>query len=248
MDVPVGASTMDRTRQAWKRGSMLDAIVRGSESSDVAVVLCHGFGADAADLASLAGGLDPGEHAYYVFPNAPHLLPHGWGAGRAWFPEEPGEIVSFATGELFRKLALLDPPGLEASGAMLAETVNDAAAGRRLILGGFSQGAMVACEAVLSGGLRPDALLVFSGALIAERRWTDLIAAGSSPFAGLPVIQSHGRLDSVLPFDAGVALGTLLDRGGAERTFFEFNGDHGIPPQLLPAVTDRLADLLASPR
>jgi phospholipase/carboxylesterase len=217
---------------------MLNTISRGADDAEVTLVLCHGFGADASDLASLADAFAPATPMRFLFPNAPHAFPRGWGSGRAWFPQDPQEMVQFATGELFRKLAMLDPPGLESSAKVLAQTLREEARGSQLILGGFSQGAMIACEAVLTAGVRPDALLLLSGALIAEKRWKRFLTADVTPVRGMPVLQTHGTLDPVLPYDEGVALAEMLRDGGADHTFLQFDGGHGIPPGFLSRISE----------
>lgn len=240
-------------------GSVLEVRTVGPDDAPATIVLCHGFGADEADLVPLAQTLDAATPLRLAFPRAPHAFPPAWGPGRAWFPDTAPEIASFVTGELFAHLDELDPPSLADAGRSLAETVDtlvagdghsgdgerprpdegeanadDAAGsragGRRLFVGGFSQGAMVAAEAMLAAGLRADGLIVLSGALIAAGRWCSLV--GSRPLAGVPVFQSHGDADPVLPFESGARLGELLDTAGAPRTFVRFSGGHGIPPEV----------------
>lgn len=220
---------------------MLTAHTSGPRDATLHVLLCHGFGADPYDLAPLASELDLGVPARFHFPAAPYAFPPGWG-GLAWFPSTAADIAAFATGDHFANLAPIDPPGLAESGALLAEyaegiTCEDGQ--RRLVLGGFSQGAIVACEAVLAHGVRPDAMLLLSGALIAERRWrADAERAGPE---GMRIVQTHGTADPVLPVESGRALASLLADAGANLTLLEFDGGHTIPGSLL----GRIAGLLA---
>ena len=74
----------------------------------------------------------------------------------------------------------------------------------RTLLGGFSQGSMVTTDVALRLSERPAALCVFSGTLVAQDEWQAL-AQKRGP---LPVFQSHGCFDSVLPFTGAEALAT----------------------------------------
>lgn len=222
---------------------MLTAHTVGPRDAPLHVVLCHGFGADPYDLAPLASELRLGGEACFHFPAAPHSFPAGWG-GLAWFPSEPAGIAAFASGDLFANLAPIDPPGLAESGRMLAEYVRAIGSGggagaRRIVLGGFSQGAIVACEAVIAHGTQPDAVLLLSGALIAERRWR--AAAGRSAVGGLRIVQTHGTADPVLPLESGRALASLLAEADADLSLLEFDGGHAIPASLLPRIAELLA-------
>ncbi|MFW6231463.1 MAG: alpha/beta hydrolase [Spirochaetota bacterium] len=220
---------------------MLEVRTEGPGDAPAIVVLCHGFGADEGDLVPLAGSLSTSTSLRFAFPRAPHPFPTGWGPGRAWFPDTEPELASFVTGEFFAHLDQLDPPSLGGAGELLAASargLRGPAPDRRLLVGGFSQGAMVACEAMLAAGLRADGLICLSGSVIAAARWQAL--ARARPLAGVPVFQAHGDVDPVLPFEAGLRLGETLDLAGGERTFVRFPGGHGIPPEVL----DRLSSWL----
>jgi phospholipase/carboxylesterase len=55
------------------------------------------------------------------------------------------------------------------------------------------------------------------------------------------VLQSHGRVDPILPYAGGVLLREMMIEAGLEVEWVEFNGGHGIPP----GVLERLAALVA---
>lgn len=200
------------------------------------VVLCHGFGANMHDLAGIAREAGSAG-CRWIFPQAPAEIP-GYPDGRAWFPRSPGELVQFASGVDFHDLSGLDPDGLRASGRELVELLSAVGADlTRTVIGGFSQGAMVAVEAALEIAERglplPAGLVVLSGSLIAAERWR----RRAPSIAPVPILQSHGRSDIVLPFAVAVRLRDLLSAAGATVEFVEFSGGHGVPPE----VTARLA-------
>src|SRR5688572_27322875 len=80
-----------RTRLGELDCQVLDEIPEGGKP-DLAVVLCHGFGAPAGDLVPLAEELlalrpELGPRVRFVFPAAPHSLADmGMPGGLAWFP------------------------------------------------------------------------------------------------------------------------------------------------------------------
>ncbi|MEZ4653021.1 MAG: hypothetical protein R3E12_05285 [Candidatus Eisenbacteria bacterium] len=109
-----------------------------------------------------------------------------------------------------------------------------------LVLGGFSQGAMLATDVALHLEEPPAALAAFSGTMLCEERWSEL-ARKRTVF---PVLQSHGRQDPLLPFSAAERLFALLDEGGEAR-FVPFDGPHTIPGEALEAFLELLESLLA---
>jgi phospholipase/carboxylesterase len=210
--------------------------------------LLHGFGASANDLIGLAPELALAGEWY--FPHAPEeITVAGMSYGRAWFPRESDALQQAVFGTYFQNLRSLTPPGLAESARLVRQTLNRrGVAWDRLILGGFSQGAMVAAE-VLRQGLEersrpvPAMVLLFSGALIAEEWWGGVSSVdGGSAAAAVRVFQSHGRDDSILPFSEGLALAEQLDRAGFSVRFSEFDGGHTIPKGIVRAAAALMAE------
>ena len=71
-----------------------------------------------------------------------------------------------------------------------------------------------------------------SGALIAASEGRALAPRR----AGLPVVQSHGTRDEILPFMAGEKLRDVLKGAGLSHTWVQFPGGHEIPGQVVDAV------------
>jgi phospholipase/carboxylesterase len=109
----------------------------------------------------------------------------------------------------------------------------------RFVLGGFSQGAMLATDVALRLKKPPAALCVLSGALIVEEEWQPLAAERGS----LRVLQSHGHYDSILPFPMGEALRDLLTRSGLAVDFLPFAGDHEIPDTVVARLAKMIQEL-----
>lgn len=201
------------------------------------VVLLHGFGAPGDDLVDLARMFQAPAAIRYVFPEAPlSLAPLGYGAGRAWWMIDLEMMERRARGERIDR-SDEQPQGLAEARDHLAEflvRVEASLAVERtsMILGGFSQGAMLSLDAVLHSDTKPAGLIQISGTLIAQAVWQPRMER----CRGLPVFQSHGRSDTLLSYEDAVRLRDLMIAGGADLTFVDFPGGHEIPPSVLTGV------------
>lgn len=216
-----------------KRIGQLDSIQREGENSDHHVVLLHGFGADAGDLAPLADLLDP-EHLWnFTFPEAPLEVPIGPGfVGRGWFP------ISLRDLEVGVDFTQIRPPGLNDSAKMVSELIFHLNP-KKLVLGGFSQGAMVATDVALHQPNDINGLILYSGVLLDEKGWSKL----ATDFKGKPFLQSHGVNDSVLPIRGAERLFQMLKGAGAEGSFLSFSGGHEIPMPVLKKTSEFLRQI-----
>lgn len=194
------------------------------------VVLLHGFGAPGDDLVALGEWIDAGAGTAWVFPEAPLELGGLYGDARAWWMIDLDSI-----GRLDRDRSEELPDGLVAARGQVSELLGAVRArfGDHVVLGGFSQGAMLSLDVALHDPRPLDGLVLMSGTLLARSEWQPRMAAR----AGLPVLQSHGRRDQLLPFGAAVTLRDLLVKAGLAVTWVEFDGGHEIPPPVLEAVT-----------
>ena len=139
----------------------LDAIVL--EPTDSAgtvtanVVLSHGFGAPGEDLVGLAGELVHvapalSKSVRWVFPAAPLSLAElGYPGGRAWWHLDLERLVA---GRDWSTYVLEVPEGLPKARRMYLALLEELQAGTkvplsRTVLGGFSQGAMLATDVAL---------------------------------------------------------------------------------------------------
>ena len=101
-----------------------------------------------------------------------------------------------------------------------------------VILGGFSQGSMIALAVAIQlaeAGNRIGGLTLFSSTLVAERVLVDK----GEVLAGLRFLQSHGTLDSVLPLALAERLERVLVEAGLEGMLLPFRGGHEIPMPVL---------------
>jgi len=204
------------------------------------VVLFHGFGANAADLVPLSDAIDPLSRMNWYFPEAPHQIEiDGQRYGQAWFPESAEEMKEALYGNYFSRLEELDPEGLRQSaarGQALLSTLS--VSPENLVLGGFSQGAMVATEMALSLETPPAALVILSGALIAEERWKRMIKQAGR----FHVFQSHGTADPILNFKGARELNSLFTDSGYLGEFHPFPGGHEISSHIVTEVSNFIMD------
>src|SRR5262245_39468607 len=178
--------------------------IPAGQAPTLAVVLCHGYGANGRDLIGLTqaiGQIRPGAMASTVFlhPAAPlDLSDMGIPYGRAWWHIGLDRMINRPTPELLARFRREVPEGAPEAREMLARLLSDASERfelppERFVLGGFSQGSMLATELALRMKAGPAALCIMSGALVNEDEWRDL-AAKHPP---LMVLQSHGRQDQL---------------------------------------------------
>jgi phospholipase/carboxylesterase len=223
---------------------------------ELIVVLCHGFGAPGDDLVALGAELlhgrpSLGPHVRFVFPSAPLPLANlGMGPGRAWWMIDMQRLMALQMGtqrpdEATEHLAREVPEGLSNArkllmGLLSELTVQTKLPMSRIVLGGFSQGAMLATDVTLRLEEAPAALCLMSGALINRADWEKRAPTRQ----GLKVLQAHGRQDPLLPFSTGTALRDLLTQSGMTVDFIPFNGGHTITLETLSRMGALIESLL----
>ena len=246
-------------RQAMRRVStrlgeldcqVVDAIAEGA-SPELAVVLCHGFGAPATDLVPLAMELvelkpELGPKVRFVFPAAPlSLSAMGMPHARAWF-NLPQEVLMGQERD-WGRFEASTPDGLVQARRGLMSLLSALSAATklpygRIVLGGFSQGGMVSTDVALRLEEAPAGLCILSGTLICQDEWKQRAGKRTS----LPVLQSHGRVDSVLAYGQAERLRDVLTGAGLPVEFIPFNGPHTIAPEVLERMAEFLHTRLTS--
>ena len=199
-----------------------------SGSPEGALVLFHGRGADAHDLFPLLDALDPERRLVGATPRGPLSLPPG---GAHWYvlggigtPESSTFRASYA-----------------AASDWLAALLAEHGVGHdRLVLGGFSQGGVMAYSLGLGAGRpRPAALTVFSSFIpTVEGFELDL----SAPLP--PVAVGHGALDPVIGVEWGRRARQTLEAAGAEVLYRETPMYHQIDPDFVREVSRWLQGII----
>ncbi len=230
-------------------------VVDGGPSPSIAVVICHGYGASCEDLAPLSSewiGLlgDHAEKFRFVFPDAHHSLAElGMPYARAWWPINMLRLAEAVQAASFDELHGHQPPGIDDARQRLCGTIREVKQGlggesTPLVLGGFSQGAMLTMDASLRGDIgAPQLLLQFSGTIICETEWRNSLGRLKDTF----VFQSHGKIDPILPYSSAVALHQMLSDAGIAVEFHSFVGPHTIDVESVVRSAQAMAQLASLP-
>lgn len=227
---------MRQRRAEWGELSGLVCEPDEPDKVDGIVMLCHGYGAPGTDLVGLAGYFDAAlpelsRRTAFVFPAAPvDLSEYGLFGGRAWWLLNMQRLQEKVAASRFEDLVDEQPPGLIDASAVLTITIDKCLAEYglahdRLILGGFSQGAMISTQTALSLKSPPAGLALFSGMLINAAEWDQKLDRPDK----FPVCQSHGVSDPILPISTARMLQQRFDAKGWQVDYTEFRGSHEIP-------------------
>jgi len=205
-------------------------------------VLIHGYGSSAAEWIPFTYTIRlPAGHRF-VLPDGPETTvpPDGPRGGRAWW--RLGLDAYRRPGDGLPDLSRANPPGLAASDQRIRTLLADLAARggyprQRQMLAGFSQGAMIAADIAFTTDEPIDALVLLSPTIVNEAAWR----AGMPRRRGLRVFISHGRRDTILPFDASDRLGQAMRDAGLRVSWCPFDGGHDVPAEVVIALNAFLA-------
>lgn len=187
------------------------------------VIWLHGLGADGSDFV----------------PLVPELVRGSWPALRFIFPHAPIRAVTVNNGHRMRAwydiLSLdftarrEDEAGLRESIAQCRELIaREIARGipsERIFLAGFSQGGAIALacalryEHKLAGCIALSTYLSLADATASER---------SSLSETLPIFMAHGRVDPIVPIDAGVRSRNRLQSWGMDVSWRDYPMQHSV--------------------
>jgi phospholipase/carboxylesterase len=204
----------------------------GRADAKTTTILLHGFGAPGDDLVALARYIDAPTR--FVFPEAPLELSGMYGGARAWWLLDLVKLEQELRDGTPRDRSGETPDGLAAARTQVSRLVDQVkarfvVADDRIVLGGFSQGAMLALDVALHRDQPPGGIVMMSGTLVAESAWAPRFAS----LAGTPIFQSHGKHDMLLPFSVAETLRDKLRAAGATVDWHPFAGAHEIPPLVL---------------
>lgn len=198
------------------------------------VIFLHGVGSRGADLSPLASALAPHiPGAAFAAPDAPSPF-DGGGMGRQWF-----SVRGVTEGNRPQRIADARTP----FDATLDDIVGEhGLSGRldRVALVGFSQGAIMALDALATGRWPVGAIVAFSGRL-----------ASLAPLVPPGVTRTmliHGEADSVIAARESMEAERLLRQAGADVDLRLLPGlAHAISPEGASLAADFLGEALALP-
>lgn len=210
------------------------------------VVLLHGFGAPGDDLVALSSYLNVPQDVRFLFPAAPLSLNMGFGGdARAWWMLDMERITQARAQGQWEALSQEIPRGLPSARTQVEDVLalaleHLAVPTQSLLLGGFSQGAMLSTDLVLHSDIPFAGLALLSGTLISKQEWLTRLPNRH----GLAVFQSHGTDDPILAFSMAQQLRDHIQTAGLPVSWVEFHGGHEIPIQVLNGLGTFLQSVL----
>lgn len=197
------------------------------------LVLMHGLGSNEQDLFGLAAHIPDNLHLLSL--RAPFRMGPG---ANAWFD------LSFGPDG---KVRAIDEPQEAESRALAARAIEAASAQlgvepARVVVGGFSQGGMMALSLLLTRPALMQAALVWHGRLLPQA-----LSAAAAPDAlrGKQLWLSHGTHDNVIPLADARAIAQHMAPLPVTVSYREFPGAHEIRPAELAATLAWLQTLTA---
>lgn len=203
------------------------------------IVMLHGYGVTGDDLIMLH---TIRRSASWYFPSGPVALPQGvLGEARAWFPIQFSALEQLQRMEPAEVIKEAFPLTLSKESEQLIQLIKGLNIPlSKLVLGGFSQGAVLALEVAFHLSQKPLALLLFSTTLINP----EAIKKRAPALEGVPFFLSHGKHDPLLPYELAQKLEKLLLEGGLTGSLHSFEGGHGIPASSIQEARTFLSNFI----
>ncbi|HEX9160764.1 MAG TPA: hypothetical protein VF980_03580 [Thermoanaerobaculia bacterium] len=192
------------------------------------VVIMHGRGADANDLADIAPMIDGPTGYRFVFPNAPNPWEAAPGLtfGFTWFDGLPPDPVSLGKS---RRLVL------EFLDAAIKRFPTPSG---KVVLGGFSQGALMALDAGLRAAQPVAGIVAMSGALY-EQDLPELAARKAQR-----ILIVHGTNDEMINVNMARRARRVLEQNGLSPDYHEFGMGHQVTMESLAVVSEFIRSCL----
>jgi phospholipase/carboxylesterase len=207
--------------------SLLQAHVRAPAGDAAgALILLHGRGADEHDLVPLLDALDPEHRLVGIAPRAPLTLPPG---GAHWY--------------VVPRVGYPDPATFSSTFELAAAWLDGLGfAHERIVLGGFSQGAVMSYALGLGRGRpRPAGIIALSGFIPTVEGWeADL----EPPLPRLAI--GHGVYDDVISVEFGRRAKTVLEEAGAAVLYRESAMPHAIDPRFVVELRAWIGDVVGA--
>jgi len=193
------------------------------EDARAVVVVIHGRDRDPAELARRIADVPQLRDIRIL---APYIT------SQCWYPDRYDAPLEANAAALSSGLAHIE--------AVMQGALDQGAAREGLVLAGFSQGACMVLEYVLSQGTRPAAALAFTGSLLDLRGR----APHTGDLEGLPMIVTSGATDEWLPTKDLLASAAVLERAGADVHIEIFpDGLHIVRDQEISLLDDLLQQI-----
>lgn len=213
---------------------MLDAVDLKAKTHRATIIWLHGLGADGHDFAPIAKELNLPESmgVRFILPHAPRrpVTINGGMVMRAWY-----DIANTDIGRT---------PDLAGITESLAEVDHFIQAERkagipahRILVAGFSQGGVLAIEAISQFQEAIGGAIALSGYLARSDGLP--VARGSQR-----IFLAHGTQDPIVPFALGLGAKTELESKGYEVTWGEWQMPHSVCIEEIEAIRDWIMETL----
>ena len=213
----------------WLQVAALDAIVRGG-AGPPSLVLLHGYGSKADDWLQFEHKLQVPNQGRLVFPQGPLRGPTG--ARGWWWLNIEGHVPP---GERFPDFSAATPGGIKIASQLVRNLLVKVPG--PIVLGGFSQGAMLSAEIAFQTDQELAGLVLIGGTTVNEAAWVERFPGRRN----LPIFIAHGRNDGVLPFATMERFQSRIKAAGLDVTWFPYYGGHNIPDPVIDALNAFLA-------
>lgn len=194
------------------------------------IILLHGYGAHMNDLTGLSPMIDT-QNYIYAFPNGPISLTIGYGIqGHAWSASVDGGADE----------------GLESSADKLIVLFEEITERYKIdqgkvVLGGFSQGGMMAYLCGLPDPSTFPGIAALSSKIPEPTKLESLLPEDRSQ----PIFISHGTADPVLPVENGRHARLFLEQNGYSPDYREYDMGHQIIETVVRDLTRWIRNVVA---
>lgn len=193
------------------------------------VIWLHGLGADYNDFLPIVPEIKLNSCVKFIFPNAP-LMPVTINNGyvmRAWY--DIRDTISLNS--------TIDKQGIQTSvkqiGQLIDSLIDSGWRSDRIILAGFSQGAVIAYLTGIQSKHRLCGIMALSGYLPELGDWIKVNDINKKT----PIFACHGKEDSVVPYAAGFAAYNSLRSSGFSVSWAHYPMDHGLCNEEIKDIT-----------
>jgi len=202
------------------------------------VILMHGLGADGSDFVPAVTELNLPESlgVRFLFPNAP-IMPITINNGyemRAWF-----NISSLTIDGISDRIGIKQ--SVNEIERLIEKQIKLGIPADKIVLAGFSQGAVMALVTALGYRETLGGVLALSGYLPLA---TEVLQQAGHPNHQIPIFLAHGMHDPVVPYVLGKAAFMALEQAGYNVAWHSYPIQHNICPQEVEDVRHWLMNVL----
>ncbi len=216
-----------------------DYIEINSSATPVGTVIwLHGLGADGQDFVPVAQELNlpPQLPLRFIFPHAPFqpvTINNGY-VMRAWY-----DIVSMHIDQHADEKGIQN--AIERVHTLIAQEEQKGIPTHRIILAGFSQGAVVTLAAGLHYPKKLAGLLALSGYLPNPQEATRTASVANQQTA---IFIGHGTADTIVPCQLGETVATVLKQAGYPVSWHPYDIPHTVCAEEMRDIRQWMIDQL----